>query len=91
MIFISCLKSGWGKEKSFESVEKMYDPKIRPSPVLKKIDVPILSRSRCISEFNTKNGTLLKDKQLFWDRMMCGGSSSPVLGKQLIFTSIYNG
>lgn len=82
IFYFLILYIGWGKEKSFKSVKRMYDPNVLPSQELKKIDVPILSRSRCISEFDTKNGTLLKDKQLFWDRMMCGGSRNPMLGKQ---------
>jgi len=58
----------------------MNDTKSPPSKHLNSIDVPILSRTNCISHFDTHNGTQLDDKKLFWKKMLCGGSKNPNIG-----------
>jgi len=62
----------------------MNDTKSPPSKHLNSIDVPILSRTNCISHFDTHNGTQLDDKKLFWKKMLCGGSKNPNIGNNII-------
>ncbi|XP_066921845.1 mite allergen Der p 3-like [Clytia hemisphaerica] len=83
-----CQAAGWGKTKSFSSIQEMNDTKHEPSLSLQKIDVPLLGRNHCISEFDKENGTtMLSNKNLFWDKMMCGGSSNPNIGTPCLYDS----
>ena len=69
----------------------MNDTKHGPSLFLQKIDVPMLGRKHCISEFDKANGTtMLSDKNLFWDKMICGGSSNPTIGNYRLYRVAQN-
>lgn len=78
-----CVCVGWGKSRSFSNISEMMKESEQPSKHLMKIDVPLLSRDDCIQKFNssTGNGSLIQDENMFWKKMMCGGSPDPSVGK----------
>lgn len=71
---------GWGKDRVFSSVSHMYNETEKPSKYLKKIGVPLLSSDECVQYLNSTNKTVT-DSNMFWNKMMCGGSEDPSLGK----------
>lgn len=67
----------------------------KPTQFLMKVDVPLMSRSDCLQQFNNKtmhnetmkntttahdNAKMLKDEDMFWRKSICGGKLGVKLG-----------